>query len=486
MDLSTYPFKTRPYAHQYTIIENTWARNDYALHLEMGLGKSRIVIDNLAILHAQGKLTHAIVLAPAGVYSNWLLEFDKHLPDTVPLALHLWKRLGTQKEADAFKSIVLDDTDSLRVLIMNIEALSTEKGQKAAEVFNKKIPGPSAIVIDESTAIKNPSARRTKAAIKLGKEADYRRVLSGLPTPNSPLDLYAPFSFLSGANRHLLGYDNYYAFRSRYCIEKTMRMGSQRQFKSVVGYRRLDELQSKVEQNAVRLKKTDCLDLPEKSYLQRSCELTSEQSKLYKSLKKEFLTEYEDQTVSPTIMITRLLRFQQLVTGHITTDDGEVREVPSKRLKCLMELLQEVSGKAVIWTNFRYCIKDITKAIAEEYGNDSVASYFGDTKQADRVEIVERFQDPNSNLRFFVGNPSTAGYGITLTAANLAIYYSRDFRLDNRLQSEDRIHRIGQTKGVSYVDLYTPDTIDERIVSALKSKLDLSAKVLGEKAAKWL
>lgn len=486
MDLSTYEFKTRPYAHQYTIIDNTWNINNFALHLEMGLGKSRIIIDTLALLWREQKINHALIIAPSGVYANWLLEFDKHLPDTIPLELHLWKRLSSQKEGDAFKDLILKDTGSLKVLLMNIEALSTSKGQQGAEVFLKKIAGDSALVIDESTSIKNPSAKRTKTAIKLGKLARYRRVLSGLPTPNSPLDLFSPFAFLSGLSKHLLGFDNYYAFRSRYCVEKNMRLGSQHQFKTVVGYRRLEELQGKVDQHGVRLKKTDCLDLPEKTYTQRECKLTSEQEKLYKSLKKEYLTEYLDQTVSPQIMVTRLLRFQQIVTGHITTDEGNVEPVPSNRLQCLMELLGETHGKAVIWANFRYCIKEITKEIAKEYGRDSVAAYFGDTKQQERVDIVKSFQDPDSPLRFFVGNPSTAGYGITLTQANVAIYYSRDFRLDNRLQSEDRIHRIGQENPVLYVDLYSPGTIDEKVVAALRSKFNLSAQVLGEKAAKWL
>ena len=486
MDLSTYNFKTRPYAHQYTIIENTWNKNSFALHLEMGLGKSRIVIDTLAILWKKQKISHALIIAPSGVYANWLLEFDKHLPEDIPLELHLWKRLASQREGDAFKELILGDTGSLKVLLINIEALSTAKGQQGAEVFLKKIPGASAVIIDESTSIKNPSAKRTKTAIKLGKLANYRRVLSGLPTPNSPLDLFSPFSFLSGLGKHLLGYDNYYAFRSRYCVEKNMRLGSQRQFKTVVGYRRLDELHGKVDEYGVRLKKTDCLDLPDKTYIQRECKLTSEQERLYKSLKKEYLTEYLDQTVSPQIMVTRLLRFQQVVTGHITTDEGNVEPVPNNRLKCLMELLAETHGKAVIWTNFRYCIEEVTKEIAKEYGQDSVASYYGDTKRQERVDIVERFQDKDSELRFFVGNPSTAGYGITLTEANVAIYYSRDFRLDNRLQSEDRIHRIGQDKPVLYVDLYSPGTIDERVVAALRAKLNLSAEVLGERAAKWL
>ena len=146
MDLSTYNFKTRPYAHQYTIIENTWNKNSFALHLEMGLGKSRIVIDTLAILWKKQKISHALIIAPSGVYANWLLEFDKHLPEDIPLELHLWKRLASQREGDAFKELILGDTGSLKVLLINIEALSTAKGQQGAEVFLKKIPGALSLI----------------------------------------------------------------------------------------------------------------------------------------------------------------------------------------------------------------------------------------------------------------------------------------------------------------------------------------------------
>lgn len=487
MDLQTWPFKTRPYSHQYHLIDNSWRLPEFALHLEMGLGKSRIVIDSLAVSYMEQNLTHALIVAPAGVYQNWYLEFDKHCPNHVPRSVYTWRRLSTKREKEAFKEFVLNEDESLKVFLINVEALSTGNGYKAAELFLRKVPGAAAMIVDESTAIKSHKAKRTKNAIKLGKLCTYRRVLSGLPNPNSPMDVYAPFSFLSGNGPHLLGYENYYAFQARYCIEKLMRVGSQKSFKTVVGYRRLDELQQRIDKHAARLKKVDCLDLPEKIYIKRDSPLTAEQKTLYNSLKQSFLTEYKDEEISTTIMLTKLLRFQQIITGHITTDTGKVEVVPHHRIKTLLETINEVSGKVVIWANFRHCIQEIESALVREYGETSVASFYGDTTRSERVEIVRNFQNPNHELRFLVGNPSTAGYGITLTESNTAIYYSRDFRLDNRMQSEDRIHRIGQKKAnVVYIDIVSPDTIDEKIVNALRNKMELSAKVLGEVAPDWL
>jgi SNF2 family DNA or RNA helicase len=487
INIEKYPFKTRPYAHQYQVLLNSWGIKNFALHLEMGLGKTRIVIDTMSMLWLNDKITHALIVAPAGVYQNWVGEFSKHCPDIVSRCTHVWKSLSTKSEQEAYKKFIHSDDGDLKVFLINTEALSTKKGYTACQIFLERVPGKSLMVIDESTAIKNPKARRTKAAIELGKASSYRRVLSGLPTPNSPLDIFAPFAFLSGNDHHLLGIDNYYAFRARYCEEKTMHLGSQRQFKVIAGFRRLDELNLKISSFAARLRKDECLDLPDKIYTRRKCDLTPEQKSLYSSLKKDFLIQLkEDDTISASIVLTKLLRFMQIVTGHSGTDGGDIVSIPSKRIGCLMEILAETTGKVVIWSNFRKCIQDIELAIAKEYGAAAVCSFYGDTKRQERVSHVEKFQDPDSGLRFFVGNPSAAGFGITLTEANTCIYFSRDFRLDSRLQSEDRLHRIGQTKAVTYIDLYSPDTIEEKVLAALRNKIGLSAQVLGEKAQQWL
>ena len=158
---------------------------------------------------------------------------------------------------------------------------------------------------------------------------------------------------------------------------------------------------------------------------------------------------------------------------------------PSKRLDALKDILDEHDGKAIIWSRFRHDIQVITEMLKKEYGEGCASAYYGDTSDDERNRIVQNFQRNNS-LKYFVGNPATAGYGLTLTEANLVVYYANDFNLETRIQSEDRAHRIGQKNNVTYVDLITEGTIDEKIVHALKAKIELGAKVLGEEARQWL
>jgi SNF2 family DNA or RNA helicase len=184
--------------------------------------------------------------------------------------------------------------------------------------------------------------------------------------------------------------------------------------------------------------------------------------------------------------LTQLMRLHQIVCGHAKTDDGTVIDIPSNRIKELLETLEEVDGKVIIWANYRRDIEGIYHAIQKEYGMTAVATYFGDTLTEDRQQIVEKFQDPGSDLRFFVGNPKTGGYGLTLTEAKTVIYYSNSFDLEVRLQSEDRAHRIGQTSKVVYIDLIASGTVDEHIVKALRNKINIASQVLGEDFKEWL
>jgi|TARA_R100000406_G_C3108010_1_gene123598 SNF2 family DNA or RNA helicase len=255
-----------------------------------------------------------------------------------------------------------------------------------------------------------------------------------------------------------------------------------------VGYRNLEELTRKLDTFSYRVLKKDCLDLPDKLYIRRDVTLTAEQKKLYSELKELAITELENkETISVTNILTQLLRLHQIVCGHVKSDDGTETPIESNRIDELLEVIGEMQGKVIIWANYRQNILEIVETLQGLFGADSVASYFGDTGTDERERAIKQFQDPESPLRFFVGNTQTGGYGITLTEAQNVIYYSNSFDLEKRLQSEDRAHRIGQTNKVTYVDLVAKDTIDEKIVTALRNKLDLAQEVLGdEKWKNWL
>jgi SNF2 family DNA or RNA helicase len=215
--------------------------------------------------------------------------------------------------------------------------------------------------------------------------------------------------------------------------------------------------------------------------------MSDEQFKYYEQIRNHAMVLFDngEMTTAPAV-ITQLLRLQQILSGHLKTDDDEMITFPSSRLNALQEIINEHDGKAIIWSRFRHDIRQITETLNKTFGSGCAASYFGDTSDDERNQIVQDFQNPNHPLKYFVGNPATAGYGLTLTEANLVVYYANDFNLETRIQSEDRCHRIGQRNPVTYVDLINEGTIDERIVKALRAKIDIGAKVLGEEAREWL
>jgi SNF2 family DNA or RNA helicase len=257
-------------------------------------------------------------------------------------------------------------------------------------------------------------------------------------------------------------------------------------FKQVVGYRRLDELKEKLDRFSFRVTKEECLDLPDKLYVKREVDLTDEQKRAYLQMKSMALSQFEGGVTSTVNALTQLMRLHQIVCGHVKLDNGEVIELPNNRIGELMSVVEETDGKIIIWANYRHDIEAIKLALSKEYGMNSVGMYYGDTDDDERKRVLEEFQKPNSEMRFFVGNPSTGGYGLTLTAAHTMVYYSNSFDLEKRLQSEDRAHRIGQTKNVTYIDLIAVGTIDEKIVKALRDKIDIATQVMGEDFKQWL
>jgi SNF2 family DNA or RNA helicase len=478
--LEKYPFKYQPFLHQAAYLQRFWEEKSVALFADMGTGKSFMLINNAAMLYDKGKIDSMLVIAPKGVYRNWYTsELPKHLPEHITSTIACWSptpRKAEKAEMDA----MMNAGDTLRILVMNVEAFSTDKGTAFARLFLRVTK--CFMAIDESTTIKTHTAKRTKSIVHVGKEATYRRIATGSPVTKSPLDLYAQCEFLGP---DCLNASSYYAFQARYAILVERKMPTHT-FKQIVGYRRLDELQEKLSDFAFRVTKEECLDLPEKIYTRRDVELTKEQQKYYDQMKLMALAIVDGDLMSTNNALTQLMRLHQIVCGHIKLDDGRQLDIPNNRVDELLAVLAESSGKVIIWANYRKDIENIKLALQKEYGMTSVATYFGDTEAEDRQQIVTQFQDPNSELRFFVGNPRTGGYGLTLTAANLVVYYSNSFDLEVRLQSEDRAHRIGQTQKVTYVDLIAKDTVDEHIVKALRNKINIASAVLGEKFKGWI
>ena len=474
-----YKFKTKPYAHQLTALEKSWNKENFAYFMEMGTGKTKVLIDNMSMLYDKGKVDGALIIAPKGVIKTWYeQELPAHLPNHIENVTVLWQANITKGQQGKLESLFEIET-ALHILIMNVEALSTDKGVKFAGKFlnsHKVI-----MAIDESTTIKTPTAKRTKNIIDLGKYAKYKRIMTGSPVTKNPLDLYSQCEFL---DPYLLDFTSYYAFRNRYAEMKTMHLRG-RSIQVVDEFKNLGELSDTVKTFSERILKEDCLDLPPKNFTKRHIVLTGEQRKAYDQMKKAAMAVLNGKVTTTMTVLTQLMRLHQITCGHFTADDGSVQLIENNRIKELMNVLEETEGKAIIWANYQRDITNIIQNIVKVYGPGSVVDYYGLTPQEERQDNIKKFQN-DKNCRFIVGTTQTGGYGITLTQANTVIYYSNGYDLEKRLQSEDRAHRIGQTKSVTYVDLIAEDTVDEKIVKALRDKINIASEVLGEELKQWI
>ena len=474
-----YKFKLKPYEHQMSALEKSWNKETYGYFMEMGTGKTKVLIDNMAMLYDKGKINGALIIAPKGVVKTWHeQELPTHLPDHIENVTTLWQPNITKKQETKLNNLFDLGTD-LHIFIMNVEALSTSKGVKFAEKFLRS--HRTLMALDESTTIKNPSAKRTKNVLALAPMAKYRRILTGSPVTKNPLDLYTQCEFL---DPFLLNFNSWYAFRNRYAIMKTIHVRG-RSIQTVHKFQNLSELSDRLKGFSYRVLKEDCLDLPEKIYMKRHVALTKEQENLYEQMRKTAIANLNGKVTSTVTVLTQLMRLQQITCGHFVADDGTVQTIKNNRLDELMDVLEETENKAIIWAYWQRDVQDIRDAIEKKYGPRSVVDYYGLTPQDERQDNIRRFQNDNE-CRFLIGTPSTGGYGITLTEANTVIYYSNGYDLEKRLQSEDRAHRIGQKKNVTYIDLIAEDTVDEKIVKSLRKKINIASEVMGEELRDWI
>lgn len=493
-----YKFKTEPFAHQSVAFLRSRDEEYFALLMEQGTGKTKVVIDNTAWLYGKGEIDTHIIFAPNGVHRNWVTdEIPKHMPDYVDWEAHVWRAGDFDRKSTHMKMAkLLRNKNDLVIMAFNIESVLSAKALKVIEAFLK---GRSCFVtVDESTIIKTPGAKRTKKMMGIGKArglaglAKYRRILDGTPITQGPFDLFAPFNFL---HPDIIGFTSFYSFKHHFGeFEKQMNWQAGKEYETLLEYRNLDELQSLIAPYTFAITKDECLDLPPKVYKKRYFELNKDQRKAYNSLRDEFIADLDSgERVTAALAIVRLMRLQQIASNYIGTEDGERQISESNpRMKVLLEEIAN-SKKIIVWARFIHDIDDIVAGLSE--AGHQVVRYDGKVNQSDRADAIARFQghlpDQTPVLKedqadVFVGNPDAAGRGLTLHAADHVIYYSNSFKAGARMQSEDRAHRAGLDHSVTYTDLIAEDTIDEHIVEVLRDKRTLADEVVGEKFRRML
>src|SRR5210317_1333982 len=471
-----FPYKTTPYEHQRNALNQSAEKTQWAYFMEMGTGKTKVTIDNIAYLYLQRKITATLIVAPKSVYTNWESEIEVHMPDVLKYQIYKW---NIDKPKDYYK---LNESKDLKIFLINVEALSIKRGFEGCIDFLRKHK-LNFVTIDESTTIKNRQAKRTRNILALAKLSYVRRILTGSPITKSPLDLYTQCQFLSP---ELLGFSSYLAFRNRYAEMTDIPVGSGRYISVPKYYKRLEELEKKMKFFSTRIRKDECLDLKPKVRQRRYIELDGEGKRIYEKLRTNALAIVEDSTISFSNKLTEIIKLHQVCNGFTKNDDGEIMQLHTQKIKALDEILEETDGKVIIWANYIYNIKELIKFLEDKYGKESVVSIYGDIDVQKRKEAVQKIQT-DDKCRFLVGNPTTGGFGLTLTACNTVIYFSNSYNLEVRMQSEDRAHRMGQKGTVVYIDIVARGTLDEAIMKSLTSKGKLAAKTLGEEELKsWL
>jgi SNF2 family DNA or RNA helicase len=498
--------RTEPMRHQALALERIAARpthpsraDVFALQMEMGTGKTWVVLTEWGTRASAGDLDALLVLAPAGSYRNWFDrpevagEWSQHLDPEfaarTPWAA--WVSGGGVAATRRVEAVLA--ARGPRALFMNIEALSSvERARAVAREFLETSRAPM-MVIDESTTIRSPDAARTEAVIALGERAAARRIMTGLIAPRAPLDLYTQFQFLDW---RILGHRSFYSFRERYAVMKRVdfkqvirgKDGTERKAPPrpiIVGYRRSEELHALTAPYSYRVLKEQCLDLAPKTYAVREVEPTPQQAKAYQDLLRRATTELESGAhVTATHILTGILRRHQVLCGHVVDEEGRLHDIPDRRVAALSEVLAEHGGKAIVWVTYTHTLDKVRAALEREYGRGSTAAFHGGNRSTRHEDEARFLGDPR--CRFMVATQSAGGRGNNWTVADLVVYYANSPDLEHRMQSEDRAHRRGQTRPVTYVDLMVRGTVDEKFVTMLRKKLDIASSIQGDARREWL
>lgn len=435
----------------------------------MGCGKTLTAIATMGAAYQMGAIDRVLIIAPTSVCAVWPREFDEAADFPVTCRTLLGDKRSRLK---ALSDLEKYRYPKLKVAVINYESTWREGVFEALKEFHADM-----IICDESQRIKTHNAQQSKAIHELGDEAKYKLILSGTPVQNDAIDIWSQYRFL---DRTVFG-DSYYAFRGRYAI-----MGGFNN-KKIVGYKDLDGLVRKEHSIAFRITKEEAIDLPEQTFETRQIEMTKKERNLYDALRRDSYAELANGgQITATTVLTKLLRLQQLTGGFLVKDDDAERpeQVSTAKLDALKDIILDyvlgAGRKLVVFARFIPEVKAIIQ-LAENTlpAGKKAVSIYGDIKKEDRGPLVQQFQaDPDTVL--FIGQIDTAGTGITLTAANTCVYYSKNFNYAAYSQSLSRIHRIGQRNTCTYIDLVVADSVDETITKALRKKEDLAKTVVDD------
>ena len=466
----------KPYKPQAKVIKETWDQEAWALLMEMRTGKTLVTLETARKLFEAGRINGLLVVAPKACYHVWHEELLEHF-DADDVNFYCWRGTDTLTEKKEREDALRPEPGWLDVVVVNTEALIVKRARAYLERWLNN--HTSLMAVDESTMIKNGMAKRTRCAWALGGLADYRRILTGSMTTQSPLDAFGQMSFL---DRRILG-NSFVAFRARYAKMRTIRVSGGRQIDIVDGYQRVDELKSIIDESATRVKRRDIKELPPKVYETRFTDLSPEQSRAYDQMAELSIAELEGQLVTATIVLTKLNLLRQIVCGYLM-EPGTTNEIemPCPRYNAVVDYTEELGDKVVIFATYKHVVYRLINALEKRYGSGCAVAWTGDTKH--RQEAKKSFV--SGPCRFFVATVQTGKFGLDLSEADDVIYFNNDYWLENRIQSEDRVIKMNKSRPVLYTDFVTPSTVEDKVLDALMDKKDIADTINGDNYIEWI
>lgn len=452
-----------PRKYQNDCLEKAGNKTAFAVFAEMGTGKTKMAIDRAYKLWSEGIIDAAIVVAPKGVHEEWVID---HIPGNTP------PRIAIQATYFSKKPWAMEGSPHAGPFwwTINFDGLNTKVGGASTAEFCRRFHGRMMLIVDESHNVKNAQTQRWKAVAAVRASASHVLILSGTPVAKSLEDYWAQYKLMDD---RIIGCKYITTFRSRYCV-----MGGF-EGRSVVGHKNQEELFALTEPYTFRITKLEGLDLPEKVRTESSFNMTPEMAHIYKQMKKNLMIELNNGIIQTAAnAAVALTRLQQITSGYIPHDDGTITLLDDNpRLQTLMNCLNEIDGKVVIWCRFRADIEIVKRALGAE-----AVTYHGSDSPDQRRQAKEAFIDPKSSVRFMVSNPAAGGTGIDgyQHVCHHNIYYSNSFNSIHRWQSEDRTHRSGTKQNVIYTDLICRGGIDKKVLANLMDKKGVSDWILDD------
>lgn len=461
------------FEHQQTILDKAKDKSEFAFFLETGTGKTILSIENMIYLYRQKKIGAAIVTAPKTVLKPvWEKTLELYIKD---FAYYIFQWIGNIHESqnNILNSIFKKDTDPTRfpIFLINIEAFSYNRIYALVEHVMRR--WYTLWIMDESTTIKSPATKRTKGILKIAHLAEYKRILSGYPVLKSPEDLYAQIQFLGP---HLIPQKSFYGFRNEFCITQQI----DNRVTIVKGPKNIEQLNGLIQPFSARVLKKDCLDLPAKLKTIRYVDMTEQQRRYYKQMKEEgyiTLKHTEDKVFASTLLV-QLNKLHQVANGLLI---GNIGDMDCDKYGLLSDLLENEipDQQVVIWACFVENLFKIEQYLLTRKISCKVVRGAG----TESVKIEEDFI--RGKFQCLICNPAGFRFGHNWSNASYSIYFNNSFSLEQRIQSEDRLHRIGQRNNVTYVDLVTDNTIEDKILRVLEKNHSVGAAILKDEWEAW-